>query len=265
MISHIQNARLNPIRQHAMAVHALMLRDIKTRIGGSYFGYLSSLLFPLGHLGIVLGFYVIMGKAASIGTDVAIYLATAILPFIIWSYTHQKMMRSFVLNAPLLAFPVIRLMDIAISCALVEIISATTIACILFASFLILGFEVSIFDQKGAFFTVFLAYSLGVSSGFLFGVLSLINSTISIAGYLLIPLYWLTSGLFFTPDSLPGKLRFALSIFPVAHIVDLARINVYSSYASDFVNLNYIYAIIIFNTMIAFLIQSIFRTQLIKL
>lgn len=197
-----------------------------------------------------------MGRTSPIGTNVPVYLATAILPFVVWSYTHQRMMRSFGVNAPLLSFPTIKLMDIAASAAIVEIVSAALIVAVVWATFLAFGVGVFMFDPAAVFYALTLSFALGISTGYLIGLMTLMAPVLAIIGYLLIPLYWMASGVFFIPDALPGQVRDAIYIFPLAHIIDFGRVSYFASYASDFASLPFVYAMIVGNTLVSMLIQQ---------
>jgi capsular polysaccharide transport system permease protein len=61
---------LRPIHVWLNVINALLLRDIRTRAGRFYTGYLVIFLMPFAHLAIVLIVFVIMlGKVPPIGTD----------------------------------------------------------------------------------------------------------------------------------------------------------------------------------------------------
>lgn len=253
---------LSAAEQHARVVYALLLRDIQTRVGASYLGFLVSLLFPLAHIAVLLAIYLGMGRRAPIGTDVTLYLASAIVPFIVWSYAHQKVMLAFSQNKALTAFPAVKLVDIFVARAVVEAINSVLIVISVAIALNAFGVEFFIVSPPNVFLALVLAYMLGVSTGLIFGTLSMLFPTAAIAGFLMIPLYWITSGNFFIPDALPAQLRRAVAIFPVAHIVDYTRMNLYPSYLSDFNSLSYVVIVIAVNLLAGLVIQRVFISSL---
>lgn len=256
----MRGARLKAaLVQHARVVSALMLRDIKTRFGATYFGFVAGLMIPLAHVGIILSVYVLLGRRAPIGTDVTLYLTTAILPFVIWSYTHQKIIQSFGQNKVLTSFPIVKLPDIMISRALVELLASALVAVVVAVTLTIIGYDLFIFDKARFLYALFLAHSLGVSTGFIFGILSIIWPFLIIVGFVTIPLYWVTSGVLFIPDAVPEQIRVAVSVFPLSHIVDYARTAFYASYLSDYANLLYVNLIIIANLLTGLTIERFLR------
>lgn len=245
--------------QHARSVHALMLRDIKTRFGASYFGFLFGLFIPLAHIGVVMTIYIMLGRRAALGTDVAVYLSTAIVPFIVWSYTHQRIIQSFSANRALTSFPVIKFIDIFIARALAELLNASLIVAVTLTALSLVGADLFIYDPPSALATLFMAYFLGLSTGFLLGVLSLLYPVFGIVGYLFIPIYWGSCGVFFIPEALPEQLRNVLMIFPLSHLVDFGRMAFYASYISAYPMLLYVWAVILGNILTALVLERSLR------
>lgn len=248
--------------EHLRVVHALMLRDIKTRFGASYFGFLIGLLLPLGHIGVILTVYILLGRRAAIGTDVSSYLATAILPFIIWSYTHQKVMQSFIANRPLTAFPIVKYRDILTARALVELLNATLIVIVVATALGLSGSDIFIDDPPRFLFALILAYFFGVSTGFIFGLLAILTPAVMLVGFVFIPLNWVTAGVFFIPDALPAQVRNAVAVFPLSHIVDFGRSAFFSSYLTDFPQIWYVLLMIAANFVVAFSVDYFLRPAL---
>ena len=250
------------LRLHGRVVLALMLRDIKTRMGGSYFGFAFGLILPLGHLGIVLAVYLIMGRRAALGTDAASFLTTAIVPFIIWSYTHQKIIQSFAQNIPLLSFPIVRIIDILLARSIVEILNSSIIIIITLISISLIGSDILFYDRPLALLSAFLAYLFGVSTGYFFGLIGQIFPVVNLVGFLIIPLNWLVCGVFFIPEALPDQVRWAVSWFPLSHIVDIARLAVYPTYLSTFARVDFVLTITLGNILLTISIERLARTKI---
>jgi capsular polysaccharide transport system permease protein len=103
---------LRPIHVWLNVINALLLRDIRTRAGRFYTGYLVIFLMPFAHLAIVLIVFVIMlGKAPPIGTDPVIFFGLSVLPFVIFIYPARQIVMGLLMNRPLLYFPRVKVMD----------------------------------------------------------------------------------------------------------------------------------------------------------
>ena len=62
---------------------ALMLRDIKTRLGGNEFGFLAMAVgWPLSHILILIIINTGLGRAAPYGDSAALWFATGVIPFL---------------------------------------------------------------------------------------------------------------------------------------------------------------------------------------
>ena len=249
------------LSQHFRVIVALILRDIKTRAGASYFGFLVGLAIPLIHILIVLSIYIIMGRRAVIGTDVTTYLATAILPFVIWSYAHQKVFQAFSQNLALTSFPIVKFDDILIARASVELLNAAMIASVTYIAMLIITDDITIIDKPNVLYAILLSYILGISTGYIFGLIGIYFTGFVLVGFIIIPIYWITCGTIFIPDALPDKLRILLYFFPLAHIVDYLRLSFYPSYLSLFPQLGYVHMIIVSNILLGLIVDRTLRSS----
>src|SRR5579863_1714090 len=87
---------------------ALMLRDIKTRFGGSEWGFILAIAWPLSHIGVLILFNGAMGRTAPYGESAALWYATGVVPFMAFSYMSRWIMMGIALNKPLLTFPIVK-------------------------------------------------------------------------------------------------------------------------------------------------------------
>lgn len=235
---------MNNIRQifasHLNVLNALFLRDLKTRVGGSYLGLLTSFILPIGHIVILIVIYNYMGRKSPIDSDTTIYLSTAIVPFIVWSYCHQKVMASFAQNSALTSFPVVSFLDIFIARSIVELLSSVIIVAVAYVFLKLMSPDFQITDPNLALVALILSYFLGVSTGIIFGILSIKLKWLGMAGYLLVPIYWGACGVFFIPAALPVIIRDFVWLFPTSQITEIMRRAIYQNYTTDFYNYLYL-------------------------
>lgn len=248
--------------EHGRVIHALMLRDIKTRFGASYLGFIVGLLIPLAHITVLLVLFHVIGRRAPIGTDVTIFISTALVPFICWSYTHQKIVRSLADNRALLSFPIVKMIDIVIARAFVELMNSTLVVLVVYAALTLGGSHIFLFDPPRIIATLLTAYILGVSTGMVFALIILAVPGASIAAFLIIPLYWATSGNFFIPDALPAQITAAMAFFPLSHIVDFGRPGFYPEYTTSYHNMLYPLGVVLLNFLIFMSAQRFFKATL---
>lgn len=147
-------------------LHALMLRNIKTRLGGNEFGFLAmGVGWPLSHILILIIINTGLGRAAPYGDSAALWFATGVIPFMAFSYMSRFIMMGVVLNRPLLTFPVVKVTDILFASAIVEILSAGLVILIMFAIFWAFGIDFMPLDIVQASLALLAMMLLGLGWG----------------------------------------------------------------------------------------------------
>ncbi|MFG1241587.1 ABC transporter permease [Xanthobacter versatilis] len=223
---------------HARVVGAVIMRDLQTRFGTGYFGFLLGLIMPLGHLTIALSILTALGRAAPIGTSLTLFAMTGVLPFILWLYAHRQVLITLQQNRSLLYFPGVDIFDLFAARSIVEVASGTLITTILLFALSITGFDTTIGNPTGFFYNLITAWTLGISTGLIFGSLTTVSYPFAVMGNLMGPLFWVSSGIIYLPDNLPEKIRNILFYLPLCQIIDGTRSTFFSGYESGFYNEN---------------------------
>ena len=86
-------------------VHALVLRETRTRFGAHQLGYLWAVIEPLMWIGTFWALYEIADRRVSHGLDVVPFLATGTLTFELFNKTVSRVGDSINANKPLLFYP----------------------------------------------------------------------------------------------------------------------------------------------------------------
>lgn len=209
---------------------ALMLRDIKTRFGGTEFGFVLAIAWPLTHILLLLVVNSQLGRAAPYGDSAALWFATGIIPFMAFSYMSRFIALGILMNRPLLTFPVVKVTDILFARAIVEVLSAGLVILIVFAIFWAAGIDFMPRDIVQASCALLAMMFLGLG----FGVINAIITAAFpfwTAGYALLTLlFWVSSGVVFVPDSLPEVVRLPLSYLPTLQGIEWMRSAYYDGY-----------------------------------
>ncbi|GAB4064618.1 ABC transporter permease [Ancylobacter sonchi] len=250
------------LRAHFRVVRAVFLRDVRTRVAGTRFGFLLSLFQPLSHIGIMLTIYYILGRSTPIGTDTTMFLATGALPFVVFVYGFRQVKTAPQANRSLLSFPGVTLIDLIVARWIVELLSSVCVCLFTLGTLALLGFDVVIFNVPQFSFVMFQAYLLGISLGVLFAVLGLLSPLALIISNLLIPLTWITCGVLFLPAMLPDQLAYWVWFLPLTQIVDASRTAYYGYYISDFYNGYYIAGLMLAFVAIGVILMHVLRTTL---
>ncbi len=250
------------LRAQGRMLHALMLRDIKSRFLGKAFGFLIVVAWPLSHILIVLIINTGLGRAAPYGDSAALWFATGVIPFMAFSYMARFTMMGVVLNRPLLAFPVVKVNDILFARAIVEALNAGLVVLILFAIFWVVGIDFRPLDVVQASLALLAMMLLGLSFGIVNGIIAA-AIPFWITGYaLFMILFWISSGILFVPDALPEAARTALSYLPMLQGVEWMRSAYYEGYGGAILDKSYMISFAMVTLFIGLAFERLLRGKM---
>ena len=211
---------------------AIMLRNVRTRFFGNGFGFLVAIAWPLAHILILLLINATLDRVAPYGESLTVFFASGLVPFMTFSYMSRFIMISVVQNRPLLMYPEVKIMDLVLAGAFLEVISSCCMVIALLGILAIFGIDFVPHDIVKAAS----AFGAALLLGFGFGI---VNAAIAMAiptwvtGYtLLTVVLYLFSGIFFLPDALPERVRHYLSFNPALQTVEWMRAAYYDGYGS---------------------------------
>ena len=249
------------VKTMVRVIHALLLRETKTRYGRTQLGYIWALLEPILII-TVLGFVFMYIRMREVpGMPLVQFLITGFIPFMLFRDIVTQSMTAIRRNQLLLNYPQVHVIDFFISRTLLEF--STTLV-VLPMLILIVSFtgieEVSIQDPLRVFaglcITCIYAFGIGVGLGSLiplFPSLQFLVSTIYIR-----PLFFL-SGVFFTVEMLPPEAVSYALINPLFQIIEFIRSGYFKSYESNYVDFNYLGVVIILTLIISLMLQKALR------
>ena len=103
---------------------AVMLRNIRTRFFGHGLGFLIAIAWPIVHTAIVVGLFALGSRTTPVGDSAVLFIATGAIQFMTFSYLSRFMLISVIVNRPLLSFPQVKVLDVLIASAILEILSS---------------------------------------------------------------------------------------------------------------------------------------------
>ena len=238
---------------------ALMLREARTRYGRQKAGYLWALIEPLLHIS---GFYLAFTyrfPIVPIGDNLFIFLATGFAVFFGYRDVQHRTQGGYASNQSLLAYPVVQVMDVFLSRALLECATSVAVLFIIFGGILCFGFGDSPDSIIKMFAAVLALFAIGFGVGLTLGVaaefMPSLDNIVSLPNRLL----YFTSGLYFLPDVLPPALRDVLYWNPILHGITLFREGYYKSYESHVLDVNYLMGWAIGSVLLALVVERIAR------
>jgi capsular polysaccharide transport system permease protein len=171
-----------------------------------------------------------LGRVAPYGDSTALFVATGVVPFQIFSYLARFMMVAVMRNRPLLAFPEVKILDILFASALLESLAASCVTIVLIILAWFVGIDIVPRDIVQACYSFGAAVLLGLGFGLFNGVIPLAFPAWFTRYALVTIILWLTAGILFVPDALPAPLRDILAYHPVLQLVEWTRSAYYEGY-----------------------------------
>jgi capsular polysaccharide transport system permease protein len=244
-------------------INALLLRDIRTRAGKFYVGYLVIFSIPFAHLAVLLLAYAALFKRVpSFGNQTIIFFGVSLLPFVIFIYPSRQIMISLVANKPLLYFPRVKIIDIFIARGILEFANGMAVAAVVCLVLFFLEGEFSPRDPFGFMASLLLTLYLGFGWGAYNALYAHLFHFWMMVFNLFFPLLWLASGVLFYVHGLPSQYAYILSFNPLLQCVEYIRYAYYDGYPSNLLDTEYVFwfaTCLIAGTLV---FEKIFRRQL---
>ncbi len=228
------------LAQKADVMRAIILRDMRTRFFNHGLGFLLVPLWPLAHMFILLTIYMFMGRRTPFGDSLRLFFATGLLPCLTFMYVSRFMALSIVLNRPMLAIPVVKVIDILFARAFLETISAFFTVFLTFSILLSLGDNPFPSDWTEATLAFLSTILLAVGVGVMAGVITALVTFFSTIYALCLIVIYISSGTLFVVSALPSQIAYALSWNPVVHAVEWMRSAFYPTYNSQVIDKPYL-------------------------
>jgi capsular polysaccharide transport system permease protein len=225
----------------SQVIGAIILRDIRTRFGGSYQAYIIAVLWPYAHLAITVAVYTALGRIAPLGTDTVTYFAIVMSPFILYAYAMRGVSSAITRNRPLLFFPRVKVFDLIVSRVIVESITACVVCSIVLLTLILFGFEFSPYDYATMLAGFAGGLYFGVAVGIGWGLICGVWPSAAYGTQLWVVIFWVSGGIFFLPETLPENVQYWLSYIPFVHAVELARVGYYPYFHSTILDSSYLF------------------------
>lgn len=202
---------------------ALVLREMKTRVGGQWIGAVWTLVEPLMHVLVMLTIYTAMRAGSMPGVEVPIFLATGLLPYFLFQHLAIRLMDGVEANRGLFTYRQVKPFDTLLSRACVELMMNAMVYAVTLGLLDRMGEHVLPAAPLEVLGVHALLFLLGTAFGTLAAVIShdrpRLRSLIRIS---MLPLYIL-SGVIFPIHLAPPDAREWLLLNPLLHLIELSR------------------------------------------
>jgi ABC-type polysaccharide/polyol phosphate export permease/Flp pilus assembly protein TadD len=251
------------LQTQVRVIHALIIRETRTRFGDSKLGYGWALLEPILHiLMLSLVFAVMMHGRPPIGDQFFIFYYTGIIPYHLFVHTSTSMTYAITSNGSLLQLPLVGTFDVLMARALLELVTDTLVAVILLAGFGAIGIGALPQDLTGVSAALLVVWVLGCGFGFLNAVVNAFTKSWDKIWAQLTRLLYFCSGIFYVPGIMPDWIRDILSWNPVLHGVDWFRSSFFREYEPHWLDRSYLSAVALAALLVGLGLQRTLRRRL---
>ncbi|WP_162561109.1 ABC transporter permease [Methylobacterium terrae] len=212
---------------------ALMLRDIRTRFGGTIWGYSIAVGWPCAHILVITAAYAIMHRPTPIGESIVLFAVTGLSPYIILNYTSRKMMEGPLQNRHLIYFPQVKFFDVVISRALVEMCTSSLSIFMVFFIAACCGAQIIPRDPYIFCESMMLALFFAMGMGFFNVFISQMYPQWQLIVVVPILIIYFTSGTIVMTEAMPAVIYGYLDWNPLMHIVKVCRSAFYPGYGAE--------------------------------
>lgn len=215
-------------------VDAILIREMTTRFSGGSLGHAWAILIPVSWILAITVFFRWMGRDAPIPVNLPVFLATGMLPYLLFRQTITSMMRTIRSNKHLLTLGPATPEDLFTATAFLEILNAVLISSVVLICISVWTGLPEIHSPLTAIWGLALACGLGIAVGRFAAVLSVISdSAMRLTPIVLRPFFWL-SGIFFVAAELPQWILDWLWFNPLFHAIEILRTGFFTNFQSLF-------------------------------
>ncbi|MGW5960380.1 ABC transporter permease [Methylorubrum thiocyanatum] len=205
-------------------ISALMLRDMRSRFGGNYWGYLAQVLWPCAHIAIIVGAMTFRGLKSPMGDNPMVFVATGAVPALAFQYISREVMKGYLVHKPLTYFPQVKKFDTVVARVLVEIVSSFMGLMLVLVGLISLGIDPIPTDLFTSITGYLAAIALGIGVGSVnVGICSVFPGYV--IAYILITLtLYLSSGVYFLACFMPQEIYSIMKYNPITQLIEWVRL-----------------------------------------
>jgi ABC-type polysaccharide/polyol phosphate export permease/Flp pilus assembly protein TadD len=251
------------LKTQGRVIHALIIRETRTRFGDSKLGYGWALLEPILHiLMLSLVFAVMMSGRPPIGDEFFIFYYTGIIPYHLFVHTSTSMTYAVTSNGALLQLPLVGTFDVLMARGLLELLTDTLVAAVLLAAFGAVGLGGLPHDFLGVSAAMLVVWLFGCGIGFINAVITAFSKSWDKIWAQLTRILYFCSGIFYVPGIMPDWIRDILAWNPVLHAVDWFRSSFFQQYEPHWLDRSYLSTVAIVTLLAGFGLERGLRRRL---
>ena len=218
--------------EHLEIIIALIKREVTTRFGQERLSYLWALIVPLSWIGFGILAFSALDRVIPISAHPALFLATGILPYVIFRQTITYVTRSVITAERLLDMPRVQLGHMVIAFAYLEGLTMAIITVAVLGGLTFILQTPPPAEPLKLMAILALTWIMGALIAAATSLLALRFRVVNrILPLVLRPFFWI-SGVFFVATELPPNWSKILAINPLFPLIDGTRDAVFATYSS---------------------------------
>lgn len=255
---------LEAVTRKINVMHAVILRDIRSRYFDHGLGFLVVPLFPVAHMALLLTIYRVLDRQAVFGEDLILFFATGLIPVLTFNYISRFMSVSVVANKGMLAFPAVHLLDIVLGRSLLELVAIVISISFVLIILLAAGSDPVPRSLEDAVLAMMCVASLSIGVGIMVSVVSAIFPFFSMVYSLFTAIIYVSSGAPIYLHSLPDVVIYYCSFNPAFHAVEWMRTAYYLGYSDQYLSKTYLMAWAFGSLAVGLLMERVFRRNILN-
>lgn len=204
-------------------IHALLMREVKTRFGNQKLGYFWALAEPVAQASILALIFTLLGREALVGIPIALFLFAGILPFNLFSKLLPQLANSVDANKALLSYRQVTAIDPIITRIIIEVTTFIIVYVLIVIGMAWLGFNVVPEHLLDLALAITLLITMTAGLGLvLCSAVSYWPDVTKLISLITRPLFFM-SGILYCATMVPEQYWYLLSWNPVFHAIELIR------------------------------------------
>jgi len=225
--------------RHFRTVHALLLREIRSRFARNKLGYIWALIDPALQVLVFYLIFAVMGRHDFAGMSLLLFLTTGVLPFSFMQNTYTHSSSAIEANKPLLSHPNVKVFDAVFARVLLQFCTSIMVFGIFLVAIWSTGEQFRIANPIEVVYCLALLTIAGMGLGLSINAFTTVMQSLPMLFGQVMRIFFFSSGIFFTVTDLPGQIREYVLYNPFLHLIDIVRFNFNPRLALSEVNLTY--------------------------
>lgn len=175
-----------------------------------------------------------------LGRDPSVFIATGVMPYVLCLYPSRMMGYSIELNKPLFLFPVVKALDLILSRAIIEFLTAFVVVLLFGVCAFLAGSDLTPLDIETGDTAILATVYFAISVGIFNTIISSIIKFWHILFILIMLSLYLSAGNFLFSRTFPESIQNIVWFYPLFRCVEWLRSAHYEGYGNAILSKSYL-------------------------